>query len=231
MKSLKCLTNEKDIILDIYNYQIDSSKNNFKFMTFTKEQIETTVKNKGYKWFEDDENKGYDVNIVGVRNSTTGKSVTNVFDDLITVSYKVDGQWVINQWSITTDPGTKAVKEYSNPNGVARVVPGQYRGLWSIGLHKGQYEALRQVKPVKVYRDKNKDMSFDETIIQEGVFGINCHRSNPTTESTYVENWSEGCQVFKRVKDFNQFMDIIRKSRDIHGNSFTYTLLESSDIQ
>jgi hypothetical protein len=89
---------------------------------------------------------------------------------------------------------------------------------------------MRQVKPVKVYRDKNKDMTYDETVIQEGLFGINGHRSNPKTESEYVENWSEGCQVFKRLKDFNEFMALIRKAKDIHGNSFTYTLIESKDI-
>jgi hypothetical protein len=98
-------------------------------------------------------------------------------------------------------------------------------------LHRGKYEALGQNAAVKVWRDKNKDMTFDEVTIQEGVFGINIHRSNPTTESAYVENWSEGCQVFKRVKDFNEFMAICRRSRDIHGNSFTYTLIESSDIK
>ena len=38
---------------------------------YTREQIETAVKEKGYKWFEDNSNKGYDVNIVGVRNSET----------------------------------------------------------------------------------------------------------------------------------------------------------------
>ena len=86
------------------------------------------------------------------------------------------------------------------------------------------------MKPVKVYRDKNKDMTFNETVIQEGLFGINGHRSNPTSESTYVENWSEGCQVFKRVKDFSEFMTIINKSKNIHGNSFTYTLITSADI-
>ncbi len=48
---------------------------------------------------------------------------------------------------------------------------------------------------------------------------------------TYVENWSEGCQVFKRSKDFDEFMSICRKARDKHGNSFTYTLIESSDIK
>jgi hypothetical protein len=195
----------------------------------TKEQIETAVKTKGYTWFESDTN--YDVNIVGVRNSTTGEKVTNLFDDTITLSYKLDGEWQFKTWPITTDPGTKAVKEFHNPNGVARVVPGQYKGMWEIGLHQGKYEAMRQVKSVKVYRDKNKDMTFNESVVQEGIFGINGHRSNPKTESEYVENWSEGCQVFKRLKDFNEFMTIIRKSRDIHGNSFTYTLIESNDIK
>ena len=200
-------------------------------MSFTREQVEAAVKAKGYVWFEDAANKGFDVNIVGIRNSSTGKKVTNVFDDWLTLSYKEGGMWKFHSWAITTDPGTKAVKEFHNPNGVARLVPGQYRRSHIIRLHQGKYEALGQNAPVKVWRDKNKDMSFDEVTIQEGVFGINIHRSNPTTESAYVENWSEGCQVFKRVKDFNEFMTICRKSRDIHGNSFSYTLLESSDIK
>jgi len=194
-------------------------------MSFTKEQVEKTVKSKGYQWFENG-----DLNIVGIRNSSTGKAVTNKFDDWITVSYKKDGQWQFNIWAITTDPGTKAVKEFHNPNGVARLVPNQYKDSHMVGLHQGKYEALKQKNKVKVYRDKNKDMKFDETILQEGVFGINIHRSNPKTESEYVENWSEGCQVFKRVKDFNEFMKICNSIKSINGNSFTYTLIESSDI-
>lgn len=197
-------------------------------MSYVREQVEKAVKAKGYKWFEGPSD--FDVNIVGIRNAKVGKKVTNVFDDWLTISYKEGGVWKFHIWPITTDPGTKAVKEFSNPNGVARLVPNQYRGSHIIGLHQGKYEALRQAKPVRVFRDKNKDMTFDETVVQEGLFGINIHRSNPKTESEYVENWSEGCQVFKRVREFNQFMDICRKARDIHGNSFTYTLLTSSDI-
>jgi hypothetical protein len=196
-------------------------------MAYNKEQVEKTVKAKGYVWFEGD---NLDVNIVGIRNLTPGRKVTNIFDDWLTLSYKENRVWKFHQWACTTDPGTKGVKEFSNPNGVARLVTGQYRGSHAIGLHQGKYEALRQVKPVKVYRDKNKDMTFDEAIIQEGTFGINIHRSNPKTESEFVENWSEGCQVFKRVKDFNLFMEIINKSAKIHGNSFSYTLLNSTDI-
>ena len=197
---------------------------------YTKEQIKNAVETKGYVWFDDEANKGFDVNIVGIRNSSAGNAVTNVFDDYMTLSYKENGEWKFHQWAITTDPGTKAVKEFHNPNGVARVVPNQYRGMWAVGKHQGKYEAMTQVKPVKVYRDKNKDMTFNETVIQEGLFGINGHRSNPTSESTYVENWSEGCQVFKRVKDFSEFMSVINKSKNIHGNSFTYTLITSADI-
>jgi len=195
---------------------------------YTREQIEKAVKGKGYVWFEG--TKDYDLNIVGVRNSTTGNKVTNLFDDKITVSYKLNGEWQFHEWNATTDPGKKGVMEYHNAAGVARLVEGQYRGSHSIGLHQGKYKSLKQAKPVKVYRDPNRDMTYDETKIAEGIFGINIHRSSATGTSTYVENWSEGCQVFATVTDFDKFMALCEKASAIHGNSFTYTLIESSDL-
>jgi hypothetical protein len=198
-------------------------------MCYTKEEVEAAVKAKGYVWFEDANNKGFDVNIVGVRNSAPGQKVTNLFDDCLTISYKENGEWKSHCWPATTDPGTKGVKEFKNTAGVARLVEGQYRGSHALGLHQGKYEALRQAKPVKVYRDANRDMTYDETKIAEGVFGINIHKAG--ADSTYVENWSEGCQVFKRSKDFEEFMAICKKASKIHGNGFTYTLIESSDIK
>ncbi len=196
-------------------------------MNYSKDKIEAAVKAKGYVWFEGA--KDFDVNIVGVRTSDTGDKVTNIFDDRITVSYKENGNWVYKEWIITTDPGKKGVIEYHNAAGVARLVEGQYRGSHMLGLHQGKYEALRQKDNVKVYRDPNKDMKYDENKIQEGVFGINIHKAG--ADSTLVENWSEGCQVFKRSKDFEAFMIIMRKAAAIHGNSFTYTLIESADIK
>jgi hypothetical protein len=80
-----------------------------------------------------------------------------------------------------------------------------------------------------VWRDDNKDLTFDEVKQDTGMFGINIHKSG--VDSTWVENWSEGCQVFKRVKDFNEFMSICKKAAKVHGNHFTYTLIESSDIK
>ena len=194
---------------------------------YTRQQIEKAVKAKKYLWFNS--NKDYDVNIVGIRNSSTGKKVTNVFDDFLTISFRIDGVWQFFIWNATTEPGKKGVMEYHNANGVARLVPNQYRGIWMIDKHQGKYDALCQRNgDVTVYRDANKDLVFDETKTETGIFGINIHKAGQ--DSTWVENWSEGCQVFKRVKDFDQFMKICKMAAQIHGNHFTYTLIESKDI-
>lgn len=194
---------------------------------YTRQQIEKAVKSKKYLWFNS--NKDYDVNIVGIRTSNTGKKVTNVFDDFLTISFRIDGVWQYFIWNATTEPGKKGMLEGKAKGGVARLVPGQYRAVWEIDKHQGKYEALCQRKgDVTVYRDANKDLVFDETKTETGMFGINIHKAG--RDSTWVENWSEGCQVFKRVKDFDQFMQICKMAAKIHGNHFSYTLIESKDI-
>jgi len=201
-------------------------------MSFTREQIEKAVKTKGYTWFEDASNKTYDVNIVGVRNNhpSIADKVTNVFDDWLTISFKDEsGKWQFYCWNATTDPGKKGVQEFHNKKGVARLVPNQYRGVWKVDKHQGKYDALCQrLGNVTVWRDANKDLIFEEKVTDTGIFGINIHKAGQ--DSQWVENWSEGCQVFKRVKDFDVFMSICKKAAKIHGNKFSYTLVESTDI-
>ena len=201
-------------------------------MSYTREQIEKAVKAKGYAWFEDASNKTYDVNIIGVRNNdpSIADKVTNVFDDMLTISFKDESlNWQYYAWNATCDPGKKGVMEFHNNKGVARLVPGQYRGVWAIDKHQGKYEALCQRNGnVTVWRDANRDLLFEEKVTDTGMFGINIHKAG--TDSTWVENWSEGCQVFKRVKDFDAFLAICKKAAKIHGNKFSYTLIESTDI-
>lgn len=198
-------------------------------MEFTRLQIEETVKSKGYKWFE---NGDYNLNIVGIRNSDTFDEVTNKFDDLLTVSYKVDNVWNFHQWDCTTDPGKYYTENLLNPDGVAILVPGQYRGSHTIGLHQGKYSALKQQKPLKVYRDNNKDNCYDMNPenIQEGIYGINIHRASATGTSTQIDKWSAGCQVIANNQNFDKLMELANKAKDEWGNSFTYTLLNSDDI-
>ena len=201
---------------------------------YTKEQVESAVKAKGYKWFTDPKNRDYDVNIVGIRNSETGNEVTNKFDDHITVSYKIDGEWKFHCYDCTTDPGKHWVENIMNKHGVAILKPGQYRGSHKIRKHQGRYDALGQQKPVKVYRDNNKDGKYDlsEENVHEGIYGINIHRATKYAgkKSTQIDRWSAGCQVIASNDDWTEFMKIMRKARAIWGNSFTYTLIESKDI-
>ena len=200
--------------------------------SYTRKQIEQAVKAKGYKWFE---NGDYNINIVGIRNSDTNNEVTNKFDDHITLSYKVDGEWQFRCFECTTDPGKYWVENIMRESGVAILKPNQYRGSHKIGLHQGKYEALRQQKPVQVYRDNNLDECYDlnEENIEEGIFGINIHRATKWEgkKSTQIDKWSAGCQVIAANDDWEEFMSICRNARDSWGNSFTYTLIESDDIE
>ena len=198
---------------------------------YTREQIQTTMDNKGYKYFTGGD---YVVNIIGIRNSETKNRVTNAFDDCITLSYKVEGEWKFHCFKATTDPGTHWVENVINEDGVAILKPGQYRRSHKLRLHQGKYLALGQQKPVKVYRDNNRDNNYDllEENVQEGIFGINIHRATSRSggTSTRVDKWSAGCQVIADNDDWHEFLDICQTAREIWGNSFTYTLLESKEI-
>ena len=91
--------------------------------------------------------------------------------------------------------------------------------------------AVAQYKPVKVWRDNDKDDQLDYDVeIQEGMFGINIHRSNPYTSSYYVGKWSAGCQVFSIKKEYDEFMGLINKSAKLYGDKFTYTLITEDDL-
>jgi hypothetical protein len=198
---------------------------------YTREQIENAMVLKGYRYFKSGD---LNLNIIGVRNSETKNRVTNAFDDCMTLSYKLDGEWKFHCFKCTTDPGTHWVENLLNPNGVAILKPNQYRGSHKIGLHQGKYEALRQQKPLKVYRDDNQDGIYDclEEDVEKGIFGINIHRATAKTggKSTRVDKWSAGCQVISSNDDFAVFMKICNQAKDLWGNSFTYTLIESKDI-
>lgn len=198
---------------------------------YTREQIEAAMVKKGYKYFTGGD---YDVNIIGVRNSDTHGKVTNAFDDCVTISFKEDGEWKFYCYQATTDPGSHWEQNLLNKKGVAILKPGQYRGSHKLRLHQGKYLALGQKKPVKVYRDNNRDGKYDllEENIDEGIFGINIHRATGRAggKSVQVDKWSAGCQVIADNDDWHQFLDICQTAREKWGNSFTYTLLESKDI-
>lgn len=185
--------------------------------------------NLNYAYFTNGE---YNLNIIGVRANMDNR-VTNRYDDVIVVEYKENGKLIRKMWDITTEPGSKLMRNPSNSKGTAILVPGQYRGVYKIDLHRGKYKALCQRNgSVKVYRDKNRDNVYDCNVntIDKGWFGINIHRSNETYTRTTIDGYSAGCQVFNNPKDFAEFMKLVEKSASIYGNKFTYTLITEDDL-
>jgi len=193
----------------------------------TPERVKAVMRAKSYLVFGNQE-KGYDLNLFGIR---TADRTSNRFNDLIGVMYLHDDVWNCFMFPATTDPGLYWREHPMNVDGVAILKPGQYRGAYKVGEHKG-YSALQQQKAMKVYRDSNKDkvLEMDESTVKEGIFGINIHRASSMSPSDNVDKWSAGCQVLQDPIQFEFLMDLARKASDIHGNSFTYTLLEEADF-
>jgi len=189
--------------------------------------IKAAMRRKGYVVFGNDA-KGYDLNIFGIRTRDTR---SNAFNDIVGVMYLEAGRWILFTFPATTDPGLYWRRNPGRVEGTAILVPGQYRGAYKVGKHKG-YAALQQQKPVKVYRDPNKDdvLDFDPETIQAGMFGINIHRSNKDRPSEQVNKWSAGCQVLADPIHFGFLMALAMEAQEIHGNSFTYTLLTEDDF-
>ena len=123
----------------------------------TPENIKSYFTAKDYKFF-DTPDKKLNINIIGVRRDNQG---SNTFDDFLLVMYREEELMINNRYQITTDPGKYWLLNPMNPKGTAILVPGQYRSTWQLGKHQSKYEALVQRKPVKVYRDNNKDAIID----------------------------------------------------------------------
>lgn len=162
----------------------------------------------------------YNLNIIGIRNSGSN---SNKFDDRMCLVYKDKTGWVTRTWACTTDPGLYWRENPGNVRGTAIVVPGQYRGIYEIGKHRGKYKALVQTGGrIKVYRDSNRDAILDMDNQTSGFFGINIHKAG--LNSINVNKWSAGCQVFAKASDFNSFMSICKKQP---WPRFSYTLIEA----
>ena len=195
-------------------------------MEKTWEQLQSAMLAKGYRVFTQGD---YNVNIIGIRHL----SKKDTFDDELYVAYPLHGSMVVRRYACTTEPGLESLLHPVNTAGTAILVPGQYRGMWKVGLHQGKYKALVQNTPVKVYRDNDRDTEYDmhPDTIQMGVFGINLHHASAVRDSQTVGMWSAGCQVIQKLSDFQEAMKIFTEASYLHGNSFTYTLLEEKDFQ
>lgn len=170
----------------------------------------------------------WNINLVGIRSTDV---VADTFNDYICVLFEHLRRWEMFAFPATTDPGLFYRNNPLVEQGVAILKPGQYRGCWEFGKHRGQYDALVQRGVMAVYRDANHDDRMDtDTPVDIGHFGINMHRASVSGASFVVGKWSAGCQVVRAPWDFDLIMAICRRSAVDWGAKFSYTLLNESDV-
>lgn len=178
--------------------------------------------------------KKYPVKKFGLFGVRSQSPVLDFFNDLVGW-YAVDdnGVWTYAAYNATTKPGIASLKDFSNPNGCAVVVPGFYSNLFVLGYHKNNPKHPAFVEninapAIRVWRDKNKD----DTIqiggkVYVGYFGINLHRADEKIITQTVGLWSAGCQVIQRA---TSLMALRKKAKESGLPAFDYALFDQADI-
>lgn len=191
------------------------------------QDIIRTARNKGYTI----DTRPFALNVIGVRNSNATDQKN--FDDVLAYFYyDASGRLVGNVAKATTDPATYFLENPINPMGAAVLKAGEYRDTYSIGLHRGKYEALVQnLKPVTTIRDSDRNALINYFApTTTGFYGINIHRASLNKDNiTIIDKDSAGCQVFQNSKDFDQMMQYAKNARALYGNKFSYILLDERD--
>lgn len=183
------------------------------------------------------ENLGYFIdkrpnklNLIGIRNSAATSQ--DKFDDQLAYFYYDDnGRLIGKVVPATTDPSTAWLKDPMNKKGTAVLKSGEYKDAYAIGKHRGQYDALVQVKPVVVMRDDDRNALINYlSDTDTGLFGINIHKSTKgKNNEDIIGRDSAGCQVFRNIPDFMDMMRLAQVSRAKYGNKFSYILIDDRD--
>lgn len=208
----------------------------------TIKKLERYMRSKNYSVY----NEPGILNIVGFRNNVkeSGK-VTNTFDDkLITWFYDTENNLNYYEYVITTTPGFAKGKKHlpAGPSGagVAMMWYGQYEYKIKYHLQKKygtEHPCLGLSTNLYVRNKPNGDRYYNKNEakdkVQKGAIGLNIHASvrDKGQASYLVNNWSEGCQVFKKANDWKEFMALCFNQRDKHNKStFMYALISEKEF-
>lgn len=203
-------------------------------MKRTYEQIKNAVTSLGFKWFTGP----FSVNYVHERADFVA---TNHFSDLLHTCW-LDDKGVKHILTIpwTTKPGLKG--SLLNPLTVRGITgtaviqsPQQVVGGWEFkdtDKEFSKYPYFRQVKPVKYWRDGDKDLEIDKVQEEEEINGTHWHIMShiDTMGSGNVNNFSLGC-VGAPEPEFEKILPITRKTTGVYGTRVTGTFIESKHIK
>lgn len=140
---------------------------------------------------------------------------TDKFDDKF---YLWKGEQFIMVTTGTTNKGLKGTAVMMDDNWMYN----SYR----YGLHRGKMKAIRQVKGVPYYRDKNFDGKTNQLgQVYNDLIYMNIHGATYIEGSDQILNkigpWSEGCQVLNNNDHFEKIVELVRPQKIV-----TYCLIK-----
>lgn len=148
----------------------------------------------------------------------------NKFDDKFYIFY---GDKFILRTFGTTNGGKTGLYNPVNSKGLAVIKTDEwYYDLWKNGFHKGKMPALVQNRPIKFYRDNNRNSKIEEVgPVYEDFIGINFHTvsydKNAKIIKENIDGWSMGCQVVNNTVEYYQILDLLKNQ-----SAITYCLLK-----
>jgi hypothetical protein len=151
--------------------------------------------------------------IAGFRSN---EDAPNKFDDKF---YMFEGEKFIDVVTGTTNPGTPVLQggflKYNKVGAAVVKADMWYYDVWAYGLHMGKMPALRQVAPITVYRDGDKDGKSEEIGAPiTGLYGINFHAATYNNAFTGLQEnigeWSAGCQVVNDKQKHLKWIEMLK---------------------
>ncbi len=196
-------------------------------------EVERAMKEKEYAVFT---SGLYDVNLVGVRTANLARAVFNDWG----YCFHFDAtSWAGLQSIMTTDPGQAGRDKPMNRNGTALMCPGQYRGVYELGLHRS-YKALRQCAPIKFWRaqpdlwEQMDSLDDPERLglpVYEAVIGAHHHRALDNIRLEKIGRFSYGCQVWPEIWAYRYMIALAQAALDVRSFKKTsYTVLDERDF-
>lgn len=114
---------------------------------------------------------------------------------------------LVGIWKGTTEPSKYWTEHPMDRRGAARIAFGQYKS-WSVGWYHN-HEVLRQVRPITVYRDLNKDFSRKGDQSYAGNFGMHHHWGYNYRDND-LGHTSAGCLVSQKTTEHKKFMSLVK---------------------
>lgn len=164
-------------------------------------------------------------------DGTPNRDERNVYNDVKLVFVVTeDGTPVVDgRFVCTTTPSIYWTVNPMNPAGAFNIAPGQQK-CWALGNYKG-VQALRQVEPIKGYRDRDRRGIRDLRYPVEGLFGVHHHHGASNKED--MGRSSAGCQVICGTSKHEDFIEIALDDARFEANNgyrFMATVLEQKDV-